>query len=366
MAGSGGRPDSPLIQDLLDHPEEFDFFQAVRLIEQVAAERRSPVPVRRIGGDDGPRGEPVRFSALPSLTFPAGDIAAVRVAAEGSAPPSEAPLPISMTVSFMGLTGPNGVLPQHYTSLLIERIHLRMKDNSLREFLDLFNHRSVSLFYRAWEKYRFPYAYERRMRDGSPDDDLFTACLYCLVGLGARGLRERFSFDDQVILFFGGLFAQRTRNAVALEQMLSSCFGHETRVSQFEGQWLYLPESAQSAMPGSRRRSGLNLCLGDNTVAGSRVWDVSSRIRISLGPLTWSEFRDLLPSGRRLERLAQLVRFYVGAELDFDIQLILRRAEVPACRLAADSASQPRLGWNTWMGTDSGCQADATDAVFRF
>ena len=95
---------------------------------------------------------------------------------------------------------PAGVLPEHYTSLVIERSHLRLKDHALREFLDLFNHRLISLYFRAWEKYRFPVAYERHLVEGRLDDDLFTLCLFCLIGMGSGSLRDHFTFDDQVLL----------------------------------------------------------------------------------------------------------------------------------------------------------------------
>lgn len=380
MAGTRGGSPPDLIEELLSNPEQFDFFQAVRLIEQAVAEQKHAQTVSRVGGDEGPHTEPLRFHALPSLTFPAGDISGVRIptpstrdepATDEKTPPGTRqteplPWPVHMTVPFMGLIGPNGTLPQHYTSLVIERIHLRRKDYALREFLDLFNHRAISLFYRAWEKYRFPFAFERTLRDGTPNSDMFTTCLFSLVGLGLRPLRERFSFDDHAILFYGGLFAARTRNARCLEQCLSSYFGIQASVQQFCGRWLYLPEDSQSSLPTSARPGGLNCALGESTVVGSQVWDVQSRIRITVGPLTWNEFTQLLPGKERLKSLTELIRFYTGIELDFDVQLILRRQEVPLCRLAEDDSYQPRLGWDTWIGGAADSDSDVGDAVFRF
>lgn len=371
MGRAGGGQDPDLIQELLDHPEQFEFFQAVRLIERAVAERNRQQPVHRVGSDEGPRGEALRFRALASLTFPVGQISSLTVPesageSDGLAEPGDLNLPVEMTVPFMGLTGPNGVLPEHYTSLVIERSHQRLKDNTLREFFDLFNHRAISLYFRAWEKYRFPFAYERRMQDGSPKEDQFTNSLYSLVGLNADGLRERFRFDDHVILFYGGLLAQQTRNAVSLEQLLADYFEIAVRVVQFCGQWLYLPLDNQSAMPSAAQRGGMNLCLGEDAVVGSRVWDVQSRFRVSLGPLSWYEFSQLLPGSERLECISQLIRFYVGIDLDFDVQLILRHQDVPACRLAADDRYSPRLGWNTWVGGSPASGVHAEDAIFRF
>lgn len=360
MASEGGKQKPDLIQELRDNPEQFEFFQAVRLIERAASEKCQGKTLNRIGGNEGPQNEALRFRALPSLTFPAGQISAIEDAKQ---PRGESQL--EMTVPFMGLTGPAGVLPDHYTSLVIERSHLRTKDHSLREFLDLFNHRVISLYFRAWEKYRLPFVYERNQQDGTMEPDMFTLCLYSLVGIQSRSLREQHRFDDQAILFYGGLFAARGRNSVSLQQLLCSYFELEVQVLQFQGQWLYLPEESQSSMPSSMRRSGLNLSLGETSIAGSRVWDVQSRIRIQLGPLSWRQYSALLPGQPGLTCIKEMVRLYIGISLDFDVQLILRRDEVPLCRLTATTDYAPQLGWNTWIGLAPEVREPASDAVFQ-
>ncbi|MEQ9408262.1 MAG: type VI secretion system baseplate subunit TssG [Fuerstiella sp.] len=365
MAGSGGGPGTDLIQELLEHPEQFDFFQAVRLIELYVTQERNHPRSSAVGSDRGPHTEPICFRALPSLSFPSGQIAALHASEKAEAGAEDAcPLPVDMTVSFMGLTGPNGALPQHYTTLLIERSHQRHKDNTLREFFDLFNHRIISLFFRAWEKYRFPFAYERNVEEGAADDDLFTRCLFSLVGLQLPGLRDRFSFDDQTMVSYGGLLAQQTRSAAGLEQILCDYFSIHASVVQFVGQWLYLPDDCQSSLPSPRNRSGQNLTLGDSAVVGGRVWDVQCRVRVQLGPLRISDFNGLMPDGDRLAAVAEMIRFYIGMERDFDIQLVLRKQDVPDCRLEEKPDYKPRLGWNTWLKTKSRTE-DVTEAIFR-
>jgi type VI secretion system protein ImpH len=364
MARSGGGTSTGLIQDLLENPQEFEFFQAVRLIELYVSQEKNHPRSDQVGGDRGPHHEPIRFRTLPSLAFPPGQISQL-VPTKSPQQEDESNLPLEMTVAFMGLTGPNGVLPQHYTSLLIERSHQKNKDHTLREFFDLFNHRLIGMFYRAWEKYRFPFAYERNLREGEFDDDLFTKCLFSLVGLQETGLRDRFTFDDEAIVSYGGLMAQRCRNAIGLEEILSNYFQVTARVLQFQGQWLNLPEDTQSSFPSEKHRNGLNLSLGETAVVGSRVWDVQSRVRIQLGSLTIGQFNSLLPGSPQLTSVAELIRFYVGPEKDFDVQLVLRKEDIPPCRLAADSQYTPRLGWNTWMQSERSSH-DAMDAVFQF
>ena len=362
MAAASGRNRAPLIGQLHEEAWQFEFFQAVRLLQQPAGGPSSEGDSARrpVGHDYAPQQEAVRFRALPSLRFPAGEISHLRAPdqpAAAGAPPG----PPEMAVAFLGLTGPVGALPQHYTSLLIERI--RGKDDALRDFLDLFNHRLLSLFYRAWEKYRFALAYERTAQADKPEEDLFTRCLYCLVGLGTQGLRGRLALDDEAVLFYAGHFARWPRSAVTLEMLLADYFGLCAGVRQFQGQWLYLEEDNQSSLPSVRRPLGRNMGLGTDVVIGQRVWDVEGRFRVRLGPVDYAQFRQLLPSGDMLDTVCQLARLYVGPHFDFDVQPVLNAAEVPWCRLGGAGAEPARLGWNTWIHSAS-FGHDADDAIF--
>ena len=116
--------------------------------------------------------------------------------------------PARMTVNFMGLIGPLGVLPQYYTELVISRG--RAKDNAIRDFFDIFNHRMISLFFQAWQKYRFTVAYERGERDR------FSHHLLDLIGLGTEGLQNRQSVADDSLIYYAGLLAQQPRSAVCV------------------------------------------------------------------------------------------------------------------------------------------------------
>ncbi len=372
MPSQGGRKSAPVSQRLRSQAERFDFFQAVRLLEREATAPSRPdsdPPRYPVGKDYPPGREVVRFRALPSSSFPAGSISGIEDASSLESADNGAGAP-EMTVTFMGLTGPNGVLPRHYTTLLIERI--RSKDYALRDFFDLFNHRTISLFYRAWEKYRFPIAYESaKSGERKNDEDLFTRCLYSLLGLGTEGLRGRLEFDDEAFLFYGGYYAHFPRSAVSLEFMLADYFELPVKVEQFVGQWLYLGEDDQSSLPGSDRLQGGNAQLGIDTVVGQRVWGIESKFRIRFGPLGYDQFRRFLPDGDALRPTCQMVRSYVGPEFDFDIQPILKASEVPWCRLGGEEVRRPEvegdppacLGWNTWIRAAE-FDRDVTDAVF--
>jgi type VI secretion system protein ImpH len=325
MATKSGRTDPPLDQELFDEPYRFEFFQAVRLLERLDAER-APV-----GYDGKAAREAVRFRTNQTLSFPSSEVH--DLARNGT---EEFESPPEMTVAFMGLTGPLGVLPHHYTELLMDRA--RYKDTALWSFLDIFNHRMISLFYRAWEKHRFPVAYERNQLDQ------FTSYLFGIVGMGTGGLGGRLSFEDQALIRYGGLISQRPHSASAIVAILSDYFGVPARPVQFTGQWLNLGEDAT-------RLGSANSQLGVSTIAGARVWDSQSKFRIKMGPLRLSEFNAFVPSGSAFCPMNDLLRLLAGLEYDFDVQLVLQAAEVPACRLGADPASGPRLGWTSWLKT---------------
>jgi type VI secretion system protein ImpH len=349
MAPASGRERASLNDDLRHRAYRFDFFQAVRLLERAAGEPSDQAtgrPLRPVGEDFPPNQEAVRFRVLPSHAFPAASICELRPPPPTGDPDADR-RPPEMLTTFLGLTGPNGVLPRHYTTLLIERV--REKDFALRDFLDLFHHRIISLFYRAWEKYRFPFAYDRAARRDAPaHEDLFTQCVYCLLGLGAGKVRGRMTFDDEAFLFYAGHFAHYPRCAVSLECMLGDYFELPIRVKQFQGQWLYLSVDDQSSLPCAERPEGQNTRLGENVVVGQRAWDIEGKLRVRVGPLGYADFCRFLPLGDGLPSLCQMVRTYVGPQFDFDVQLLLKGDEAPWCRLGGGDAAS-RLGWNAWV-----------------
>jgi type VI secretion system protein ImpH len=368
----------PPAERLLDDSTPFDFFQAVWLLERMDPRRRP------VGYDGNPSNECVRFRAHQSLSFPPSAVFDVAECGACEATGSLRP-PLAMTVTFMGLTGSSGVLPRHYTELLLrlEREAKGAEKHALRAWLDLFNHRLISLFYRAWEKYRF---YVPLSRGPCSEPDAFTSVLSSLIGLGQPALRKRLrvstwedpcrppspkpaagceetnlqlagyqeehllaEIDDLGLLRYSGMLAQRPRTADNLQRLLIDYFGLPARVLQFQSQWLILEQAQQTNLA-----IGCGNCqLGVSAVVGERVWDVQGKIRVCLGPLTRAQFDEFLPDHEPAKirkaqfLLAHLVRLFVGPQIDFDVQLQLRAAEVPQCQLTEGGA--PRLGWNTWL-----------------
>ncbi|HUI76474.1 MAG TPA: type VI secretion system baseplate subunit TssG [Bryobacteraceae bacterium] len=313
---------SAVEQELRESPGTFEFFQAVRLFSLIFAGREP------VGHFVPPEREVVRFAANTSLSFPPSQIHTIDWSG---------PIP-KMAVNFMGLTGPIGALPYAYSELIVGR--LRSRDRALAEFLDIFNHRMISLFYQAWEKYRFQVAYEREGKDR------LSRYLMSLIGLGTPGLQARQEVRDEALLFYSGLLALQPRSAVGLCHMLEDYFGVRVEVEQFVGSWQALDPADQSVFEDGDSFSE-QLAVG--LVAGDAVWDQQSRVRVRIGPLTQEQYLGFLPSGRAHESVRSLIRFFCGPNLEVELQLILRRDSVPSCDLGNDSASGPRLGWFTWM-----------------
>ncbi len=256
-----------------------------------------------------------------------------------------------MTIAFLGLSGPSGVLPHCYTEFLLER--RKAGDLAILEFLDLFNHRLASMFFRAWAKYRPIIGYERGRADR------FTDYLFHLIGLGAAPLRDRHTFSDAALPYFSGFLAQRRRPAVALEALLREHFGQPVTVESFVGQWLRLAPEDRSILS----KDGPHNSLGVSLVVGDRVWDEQGKFRLRVGPLGFRQFRKFLPDGPAFRPMAQMTRLFVDAEFDFDIQLVLKAEEVPSCQLSSKPGKGARLGRFAWLKSRD-FEKDADDAVF--
>jgi type VI secretion system protein ImpH len=328
----------PIADTLEREPYLFEFFQAIRLMARMAPERRV------VGGFHNPAHEIARFAANPHLAFPASQIQTFEVR-EGAPP--------LMHVNFMGLHGPLGVLPRAYCELVNQR--LRERDSTLAAFLDLFNHRMISLFYQAWEKYRFEIAYERG------EGDRFSHHVLALLGLATPGLQGRQDVADDSLCFYGGLLSMHSRSATGLRQVLWDYFGVPVEIEQFVGAWYPVELDSQCSLGEDGGYSGQ---LGFGAVVGDETWDQQSRVRIQLGPLTLEQYRDFLPGSEGYRQLRALTRFYAGGEYDMEVQLILRKREVPACELLSLDGDGAQLGWTSWVKS-SEFTSDAEETILE-
>jgi type VI secretion system protein ImpH len=302
-------------------PTAFDFFQALRRLECAYPDKP------RLGESVQPsKEEPIRLGQDPSLGFAPAALSAFLPGTDGGPP--------RLQVSFLGLSGPNGPLPLHMTEYVRDRKH-NANDPTLARFFDVFHHRILSLFYRAWANSQPTVSRDR------PQQDHFLTYVGSLIGLAMSGLQNRDAFPDAAKLYYAGRLAAQTRNAEGLQAMVGDHFKMKATVEEFMGSWVDLPESERWHLDGGPH----GMRLGISTNMGARAWNRQVKFRITLGPLQRKQFQSMLPEGEALPALKALVRNYVGDSLDWDLRLILDERTDQPFRLGGT-----RLGWDAWLG----------------
>ena len=334
MARAHGQQAHPvsLLDDLREHPEHYSLFGALRRIEQ--AHRDRP----RLGESRKAADDPVRISQRPHLYFAGSDVSAFDAAATTAA---------RLDQHGFGVFGPNGALPLHLTELAYSREH-QSDDPALGDFVNAFQHRFASLFYRAWADSDPCTAFDRT------DQDAFRLYIGALMGLGPVFARDRDSVLDYAKLSRVGLFAPQNRSAEALQQILCEYFELPVELIPFVGSWLDITDNA-------RLRIGVepqHATLGAGATLGTQTWQCQSRFEIALGPLNIADFVNFLPGARGLSQMKALVRLYTNEEWSWQVRLLLEPGQIPPMRLGEGGW----LGWTSWLGSR---QQVARDAVIE-
>lgn len=305
---------------LHSEPWRFSFYAVMRLLEALHPERP------RFGQSVRPSQDLLRLGQEPSVAHAPAALAGFDKGTDGK--------PDRLSVHFFGLFGPDGPLPLHLTEYARDR-RRNHGDRTFHAFADMFHHRALSLFYRAWANVRPTVSFDR------PEQDRFADYVASLIGLGTPHLRGRDAMPDLTKLHFSGLLASQTRNAEGLGQILSEFFTMPVRVETFQGAWLPLPDSDYSRLSGGEETAK----LGGSAVLGRQVWSRQHKFRIVFGPLNLEDYERLLPGGLSLHRLVPIVRNYAGDQLVWDVNFILRAEDVPKTQLGGYG----RLGWTTWL-----------------
>lgn len=337
MASTTGQATDSVVplHALHERPERFDFFDAARRIE--CAFPNQP----RLGESIKPSEDPVRFCHTPSLAFAPRMIDRF-VPANGSKP-------AQLHGLFFGLFGPNAVLPLHLTEYALDR-QINARDTTLTAFADIFHHRMTSLLYRAWADAQPTVQWDR------PKEDRFGLYVGALVGLATPHMNDRDAMPDRFKRFFAGRLLVQARNAEGLQALLHDFFRIPVRVVEFVAEWMRLPAEAHLRLGHSSQVAALGL----TTVMGESVWGAQQRFRLRLGPLDGEQFNHFLPGGDALNQLVAAVKSYIGEEKVWDVQMVLKSAEIPATRLGQAG----RIGLTTWMGNPR-CDSDADDVLLR-
>lgn len=316
-----------------------EFFQSVRLILAAASDGRGTSV--GIGGDTRPEEEPLRIGAAIGLRHPDAEISTLsREGEEG---------PLTMDVGFMGLTGPSGALPDHYSDRIVAG--RRARDEGLARFLDQFNHRMLSHFYRAWAKYRLPVRFGEAGGDLS---DPFSAALAALAGIARRS-------DDPRLLEVAGPLSRRIRSAGALKRIIAALFDLDVQIIELAPRWIRIAPEEQTRLGSAGKPHGHYAQLAVDAVAGASTFDLAGRFRVRVGPLDLPRFSAFFEQDGIRDRMIETIRFAVGRNVDFDLQLVLRKDAVPQMSIGS-GAVPAALGHNGWLLSDA-AEQDRSDAV---
>lgn len=347
MSTTSRRKNTSVINKLTERPYEYSFLQAVRLLERSATlgiNGKSPFCSQPVARFNPPSTEIIRFHTNHALNFSSAEISEIKVGKNKGQKKRD------IFVNFMGLTGAQGVLPFHYTEMVLKR--LKMKDESLSHFFDLFNHRTISLFYQASSKYNLPIEYERKKLNPPTTKihDDHSQVLLSLLGLGTKNLNNRLYIPDESLFFYSGLLTQQVKTTSGLKQILRNYFNIPVEIDEFIGQWQELIEDVRTKLPGKENPNGQNNCLGRSVMLGHKGWFAQGKINIVLGPLNKKQLKIFSPGTKALKALNELVQIYAGMEHNYNFIIKVKRSDVPE-KIQLSSKAQPIIGWNTWLST---------------
>lgn len=323
MASEKRQSDPGIETQLYNEFYEFSFFKAVELLEKFARGKE------KLGQTLEPVKEPVRFSVKPGFSFPASDISGLSRNKDEDRS--------DMDVTFMGLIGPSGLLPNWYNELAVERE--KNKDHTLVAFLDIFHHRLISLFYLAWKKHRFPETYQPGAKDR------LSRYVLSLAGLGTSGMVGRLGLPRESLTFYSGLLSLPVASAASIEAAIEYFSGARTRVDQFVQRDVLLEKDDCTSLGSANARIGMD------AVCGTRIRECQTKFRVNLGPVGYQSYHRFMPVGDLLLPVFSLIRYMVGIEFEFEIRIFLKKEEVPTCILGQEGPGKTFLGWTTWAST---------------
>ncbi len=331
METYGWRAGTSLIDWLYEDSSRFDFYQVVRILELIKSD------AKEVGEGNTPNQEPVSFKSEILDSFPLTDIAGL------VRPETSDGLP-TLKVSAMSLAGNFGPLPRTFSELIQKRIS--GGDTAIREFLDIFNHRLISLLYRVRKKNRLA------LSTSEPHKTSTAKYLFSFLGLlnSRPDLQDRMAFPDRALLAFSGLLSRQPRSPLAVRKVIANYFSVPVKIRQFQGRWLSL-EKDQWTIIGKR---GQNQCLGKDSTLGQKFWDQQGKVEFLIGPVSYFQLISFLPDGEQYRPLCDLIEFCVGRDLDYSIRLGIKNEDIPRSGLPkpftvpSDSPGM-KLGVTSWI-----------------
>lgn len=326
----------PMLAEAQAKPWRFGF---VSLLRRISAARQD---LPEVGRAQRPRQEHFRLGQHAALTFAPREIAQVDVRT-GQAGKNGVEQPV-IRLFGLGMLGPNGALPIHYTETVRERRDSR-RDETLTDFLDLFHHRAFTHLYRAWHQAQAAAGLDRAQQEG------FTPYVARLAGDEPTDAAYT-ALPSHARWASAAHRVRPARNPDGLVATLQRFFGVPVVLHEYQLHWIPIKPGDLCLLG----RTGQAAMLGQGALLGQAVPDRQNKFRLTMGPLSLAAYLRLTPqgssAGKDLPSLVEWVRAFIGYEYEWELELLVQpHAAVPARLGGAE-----RLGWSSWMGRS---QADA-------
>ncbi|WP_368919071.1 type VI secretion system baseplate subunit TssG [Citrobacter sp. RHB21-C01] len=303
MAGKPQPPYSWLSPRLERDIHRINFYRFCQLLEK----SRPEVPA--LGTTLNPADDPARFRPHPGMGFPASELKSAQY--DGDNP--EAP-PVVRT-TFMGLYGVDSPLP---TAWLDDIVQQREGHEAQEAFLDIFNHRILTQFYRIWRKYSYPATFEVGGRDSTSQS------LLGLIGLGLPGTDGHIATPASRFLALLGIMRLPARTEEGV-QALVRLLAPRTWATVTP----YCPNTVYLSHP-LGFYGDEDFRLDDYIVLGDETTEVSSKLLIALYTEDIAEAQGWLPERQIFEDFLALLRVYLGWRYKARIQLTIPTQLLPA------------------------------------
>lgn len=336
MAGSNGstRTDVSKAKEAPGMPvpdvSRYNFYQLVELLNQMAVAWEKPTHTR------GPASEAIRFKSTASLAFPTRDIIALDVSPRGQ---------FELEVSFLGLHGSQSPLPGYYLDSLAWED--AQNENRLTDFMNVFNHRLLTLLHQIWRKYRYYICFDN-------STDAFSRRMFSLVGLGSEAIRQKLQINHGKMLAYAGLLASPGRAPEVICSLVSHCFGlADVTLHSWQLRKVAIDLSQQNRLGSKVRVRGKRFdeksVLGVNFSLGAQVADRSGKFLLCINKLTREQFLSFLPNGENYAPLVMFVAFIMRDQFAWDLRLGLAEQQVGGMVLGTQQNNL--LGWTSFLGT---------------
>ncbi len=309
------------LEEMMTAPQKYDLLRAIYLLERLASYQTKNLEEKEFR-------KHIRIKGVTTLNFESSDVYSIQY------DNTKKDL-ITLATPFFSFTSNSGPLPQPFCELILDRE--RNKDCATSDFLDIFLHRMVTLFYLGKKK-RDPSLVWKKDSQTSIE-----RIVDSLASLG-RSSTEFKTFSDVQWLRHAGIFGGAPRSSSNLLTLIKNRMNlNNITCCEFNGSWSNISSQQSSLGAGYE-----NTFLGKNAVLGKKSWNLSSGLLIEIKKLDMRMFLSLLPTGKKNAELVKLIYRFLPRNISVLLKLSLGQQNIKNCKLSRQSTM--RLGWNSWLG----------------